>query len=149
MKTIIELQSKIDRLFADLDRTHDFLHYELIESEIRDVQKQLALAGKFVCGDDDIPVDETHVLGFNPSVEIHHADGTKTYSKRNFVVLLSPEAVTVSRVQDPCGSCEECWSNGMPGWCTNTQTATGYFYNGTRIYGDPESGFHLKIPVAK
>lgn len=143
MQIITELRAKIDRLFSDLDKTADFMHQSIIESEIRDAQKELALAGKFVTG--GTPVDEKHVIGYEPCVATYHPGGEKTYSDTDFKVKLNPDVVTTSEASDPCGGCEECYTNGMPGFCTSPVTVTGYYYNDHRIYGDLETGFYLSV----
>lgn len=64
-------------------------------------------------------------------------------SQTRFLARIKAEALTVSHVEEACGCCEECYSNGMPHQCTDTVTAVAYFYKGDRLWGDLNEGFFV------
>ena len=148
MTTIQELQNKAAELFAELDMTQDFLREEIISSEISEINRTLKVFDTLGVNA-DVPVAASDVVALEPTVEVHHGDGRKTYSKTSFLVKLAPESVLTDRVADPCGQCEECWTNGTPEWCTSQVMVTAYYYkqihDTRRIWGDPTNGFYLRV----
>lgn len=148
MTTIQELQNKVVQLSAELDATHDNLREDIIYAELREVNRLLDTSLHMGIND-KIKVQLSDIVSLEPNVEIHHGDGRKTYSKTSFLVKLVPESVLTDRVGDPCGQCEECWTNGMPEWCTSRVMVTAYYYqqiqDTRRIWGDPTDGFYLRV----
>ena len=148
MTTIQELQTKVVQLSAELDATYDNLREEIISAELREINRLLKVFDNLKINA-DVPVAVSDVVSLEPNVEIHHSDGRKTYSKTSFLVKLVPESVLTDRVGDPCGQCEECWTNGMPEWCTSRVMVTAYYYqqilDTRRIWGEPTNGFYLRV----
>ena len=148
MTTIQELQNKVKELSAELDSTNDNLREDIISAELREINRLLKVFDNLSVNA-DTPIEASDIHSLEPTVEIHHGDGRKTYSKTNYLVMLAPESVLTDRVRDSCGQCEECWTNGMPEWCTSRVMATAYYYRHIqdthRIWGDTTNGFYLRV----
>lgn len=148
MTTIQDLQNKVVALTNELDATYDNFREDILYSELREVNHLLDASLRMAIND-TTRVLQSDLVTFKPTVQVHHADGREELSKTSFLVKLRPEVVVAGDAIDPCGSCEECWTNGMPQYCMNPQRVPAWYYQKVdeqhRIYGDPENGFYLSV----